>query len=94
MPSPCGRCRTSRSTESTVALHTGEVELVGDDIGGVAARIAARVMAQAGPGEVLCSRTVKDLVAGSGFAFADRGTRQLKGVPARWQLYAVQPAEH
>jgi class 3 adenylate cyclase len=51
-------------------------------------------MAQAGPGEVLCSRTVKDLVAGSGFAFADRGTRQLKGVPARWQLYAVQPAEH
>jgi class 3 adenylate cyclase len=74
-------------------LHTGEVELLGDDIGGIAVHIAARVMAQAGAGEVLCSRTVKDLVAGAGFAFADRGTRRLKGVPDRWQLYAVQPAE-
>jgi class 3 adenylate cyclase len=55
--------------------------------------IAARVLAQAGAGEVLCSRTVKDLVAGAGFAFTDRGTRRLKGVPDSWQLYAVQPAE-
>jgi class 3 adenylate cyclase len=76
-----------------VGLHTGEVELVGDDIGGIAVHVAARVMAQAGPEEVLCSRTVKDLVAGAGFTFADRGTRRLKGVPDRWQLYAVQPAE-
>ena len=56
--------------------------------------IAARVMGQAGAGEILSSRTVKDLVAGAGFAFADRGRRQLKGVADRWQLYAVQPAEH
>ena len=80
--------------EVRVGLHTGEVELVGDDIGGIAVHIAARVLAQAQAGEVLCSRTVKDLVAGAGFAFADRGTHRLKGVPERWQLYAVQPAEH
>jgi class 3 adenylate cyclase len=77
-----------------VGLHTGEVELVGDDIGGIAVHLAARVMGQAGAGEILCSRTVKDLVAGAGFAFADRGRRELKGVADRWQLYAVQPAEH
>ena len=77
-----------------VGLHTGEVELVGDDIGGIAVHIAARVIGQAGAGEILCSRTVKDLVAGAGFAFDDRGRRQLKGVADRWQLYAVQPAEH
>jgi class 3 adenylate cyclase len=64
--------------------------LLGDDIGGIAVHIAARVMAQAQTGEVLCSRTVKDLVAGAGFAFADRGTRRLKGIADRWQLYAVQ----
>jgi class 3 adenylate cyclase len=80
--------------EVRVGLHTGEVELVGDDMGGIAVHIAARVMGQAGAGEILCSRTVKDLVAGAGFAFDDRGPRQLKGVADRWQLYAVQPAEH
>jgi class 3 adenylate cyclase len=77
-----------------VGLHTGEVELVGDDIGGIAVHIAARVIGQAGAGEILCSGTVKDLVAGAGFAFDDRGRRRLKGVADRWQLYAVQPAEH
>jgi hypothetical protein len=77
-----------------VGLHTGEVELVGDDLGGIAVHLAARVLAQAGAGEVLCSRTVKDLVAGAGLVFADRGTRRLKGVTDRWQLYAVQLAEH
>jgi class 3 adenylate cyclase len=76
-----------------VGLHSGEVELLGDDVGGIAVHVAARVPAQAGAGEVLCSRTVKDLVAGAGFAFDDRGTRRLKGVADRWQLYAVQPAE-
>jgi class 3 adenylate cyclase len=76
-----------------VGLHTGEVELVGDDVGGIAVHIAARVLAQAGAGEVLCSRTVKDLVAGASFTVTDRGTRRLKGVADRWQLYAVQPAE-
>jgi class 3 adenylate cyclase len=79
--------------EVRVGLHTGEVELVGDDIGGIAVHIAARVLAQAQAGEVLCSRTVKDLVAGAGFAFEDRGRRRLKGVPDSWQLYAVELAE-
>jgi class 3 adenylate cyclase len=78
--------------EVRAGLHTGECELLGDDIGGIAVHIAARVLSHAGTGEILCSRTVKDLVAGAGFAFADRGTRDLKGVPDRWQLYAVEPA--
>jgi class 3 adenylate cyclase len=70
-------------------LHTGECELMGDDIGGVAVHIAARVSAQARPGEVLVSRTVKDLIAGSGVRLADRGAHSLKGVPDDWNLYAV-----
>ncbi|MHB8466985.1 MAG: adenylate/guanylate cyclase domain-containing protein [Acidimicrobiales bacterium] len=70
-------------------LHTGEIELAGDDIAGVAVHIAARVQAAAAPGEVLASRTVKDLVVGSGVQFADRGTHQLKGVPDEWQLFAA-----
>jgi class 3 adenylate cyclase len=70
-------------------LHTGECEVLGDDIGGVAVHIAARVSAKADAGEVLVSRTVKDLVAGSGIEFADRGEHELKGVPDRWQLLAV-----
>jgi class 3 adenylate cyclase len=78
--------------EVRVGLHTGECELLGEDIGGIAVHIAARVMAAAGAGEVVCSRTVKDLVAGAGYAFADRGTRTLKGVPDSWQLYAVELA--
>ena len=76
-----------------VGLHTGEVELLGDDIGGIAVNVAARVLTLAGSGEIWCSRTVKDLVAGAGFVFADRGTHRLKGVPDSWQLYAVEPAE-
>ena len=79
--------------EVRAGLHTGEVELLGDDIGGIAVHIAARVLAKAGAGEIVCSRTVKDLVAGSGFAFAERGTHRLKGVPDSWQLYAVEPAQ-
>jgi class 3 adenylate cyclase/pimeloyl-ACP methyl ester carboxylesterase len=73
-------------------LHTGEVELRGDDIGGISAHIGARVAALAGPGEVFVSRTVRDLVAGSGLTFADRGERELKGVPDRWQIYAASRA--
>jgi class 3 adenylate cyclase len=79
--------------ELRVGLHTGECELLGEDIGGIAVHIAARVLAQAGAGEILCSRTVKDLVAGAGFAFTDRGTHRLKGVPDQWQLYAVELPE-
>ena len=70
-------------------LHTGEIELRGDDIGGISAHIGARVASLAGPGEVLVSRTVRDLVAGSGLTFADRGEHELKGVPDRWQVYAA-----
>jgi len=71
-------------------LHAGEIELRGDDVGGVAVHIAARVNALAEPGEVLVSRTVKDLVAGSGTRFRDRGMHALKGIPDEWQLYAVE----
>ncbi|MDX6670435.1 MAG: hypothetical protein QOI91_798 [Solirubrobacteraceae bacterium] len=70
-------------------IHTGECEVMGDDIGGIAVHIAARVSSLAGPGEVLVSRTVRDLVAGSGIEFDDRGTHTLKGVPDEWQLLAV-----
>jgi len=70
-------------------VHTGECEVMGDDIGGIAVHIAARVSALAGAEEVLVSRTVKDLVAGSGLQFADRGAHELKGVPDSWQLYAA-----
>lgn len=75
--------------EVRVGLHTGEVELRDDDVGGIAVHIAARVLAAAGPGEILVSRTVKDLVAGSGLAFTDRGVHALKGIPDEWQLFAV-----
>jgi class 3 adenylate cyclase len=75
--------------EVRVGLHTGEVEIMGDDISGVAVHIGERVCASAGSGEVLASRTVVDLVAGSGISFDDRGEHELKGVPGRWQLHAV-----
>jgi class 3 adenylate cyclase len=64
---------------------------MGDDVGGIAVHIGARVASLAGAGEVLVSRTVKDLVAGSGLRFADRGSQTLKGVPGDWQIYAVEP---
>ena len=70
-------------------LHTGECELIGDDVGGIAVNIGARVGSVARPGEVLVSRTVTDLVAGSGIEFTDRGVHALKGVPGEWQLFAV-----
>jgi class 3 adenylate cyclase len=75
--------------EVRAGLHTGECEVLGDDVGGLAVHIGARVMAEAGPGEVLVSGTVKDLVVGSGIEFEDRGQRELKGVPGAWRLYAV-----
>jgi pimeloyl-ACP methyl ester carboxylesterase len=72
-----------------VGLHCGEIELTGDDIGGITVHIAARISALAGPGEVLVSRTVKDLVAGSGITFTSHGTERLKGVPDEWEILAV-----
>ncbi|HEY7003901.1 MAG TPA: adenylate/guanylate cyclase domain-containing protein [Gaiellaceae bacterium] len=70
-------------------LHTGECEMRGDNVSGIAVHMGARVAAMAGPGEVLVSSTVKDLVAGSGIEFEDRGVHELKGVPGEWRLYAV-----
>jgi class 3 adenylate cyclase/alpha-beta hydrolase superfamily lysophospholipase len=70
-------------------LHTGEVEERGEDIGGIAVHAASRVMSNAGPGEVLVSRVVADLVAGSGISFTDRGEAELKGIPGTWRLFAA-----
>ena len=72
-------------------MHTGEVERFGDDIGGLAVHIAARISALAGAGEVLTSSTVRDLVAGSGLRFEDRGERDLKGVPGTWRVLVALP---
>jgi class 3 adenylate cyclase len=70
-------------------LHTGECEVRGDDVAGMAVHIGARVGSLAGPGEVLVSSTVKDLVVGSGIDFADHGEHELKGVPGGWRVYRV-----
>jgi class 3 adenylate cyclase len=75
--------------EIRAGVHTGECELRGDDIGGIAVHLAARVAAKAGPGEVWVSRTVRDLTAGSGLTFEDRGSHELKGVPQPWDLYVA-----
>ena len=75
--------------EVRIGLHSGEVEVMDEDVGGIAVHIAARVGALAEPGEVLVTSTVKDLVAGSGIAFVDRGAKQLKGIPDEWRLFAA-----
>ena len=75
--------------EIRVGIHTGEVERIGDNLGGLAVIIGSRVGGLAGPGEILVSRTVKDLVVGSDVRFDQRGSRTLKGVPGEWELYAV-----
>ena len=77
--------------ELRAGVHTGEVELRGDDIAGLGVNIASRIEGLAQPGEVLVSRTVTDLVAGSGLDFDDRGEHDLKGVPGRWRLFAAMP---
>jgi len=81
--------RSEFGLELRAGLHTGEVELIGDDIGGIAVHIAARVLASASPGELVVSGTVKDLVVGSGIDFEDRGEHELRGVPGRWHLWSV-----
>jgi class 3 adenylate cyclase len=75
--------------EVRTGLHTGEIEMRGEDVAGIAVHLAQRVSALAQPGEVLVSRTVTDLVAGSGIQFEDRGEHELKGVPGTWHLYSV-----
>jgi pimeloyl-ACP methyl ester carboxylesterase len=90
----CGRAIVddvrSAGLDVRAGLHTGEVELAGDAVRGIAVHTGARVAAQAAAGEVLVSQTVKDLVAGSGIDFEDRGARELKGIPGEWRLYAVR----
>lgn len=90
----CGRAIAEGArglgVEVRVGLHTGECETIGEDIAGIAVHIGSRVAGRADPGEVLVSGTVKDLVAGSGLDFADRGVHPLKGVPGEWQLFAVR----
>ncbi len=78
--------------EVRAGVHTGEVELVGDGVSGIAVHVGARIGALAGPGEVLVSSTVKDLVAGSGLEFAERGPTELRGVPGTWTIYETVAA--
>ena len=84
-----GRSVSNLGIEVRAGCHAGEVELVEENVRGIAVHIAARVAALAGAGEVLVSSTVKDLVAGSGLTFQDRGLHRLKGVPDEWRLFQV-----
>ena len=81
--------RTDFGVETRTGLHTGEVELMGSDVGGIAVHIGARILSTADPGEVRVSGTVKDLVVGSGIEFDDRGEHELRGVPGQWRLWTV-----
>jgi len=80
----------SLGIEVRAGLHTGELEVMDGDLGGLAVHIASRVMTCADAGEVLVSGTVKDLVVGSGIEFEDRGERELRGIPGEWRLFAVR----
>jgi class 3 adenylate cyclase len=71
-------------------VHTGEIELIGDDVGGISVHIAARIMDEAPAGEILASQTVKDLAAGSGLIFECFGKKKLQGVPGEWDVYTTQ----
>jgi class 3 adenylate cyclase len=85
-------CVRELGFEVRAGLHTGECEIRENKVSGIAVNIGARVMSHAGPGEVLVSSTVKDLVAGSGISFDDRGPATLKGIEGEWRLYAVTSA--
>ncbi len=78
--------------EIRAGLHTGECEVIGTKLSGIALHTGARVASLAGAGEILVSGTIKDLVAGSGITFEDRGVQLLKGLPGEWRLYAVVSA--
>jgi class 3 adenylate cyclase len=100
-PSRAVRCAaTVRDEAATLeisvraGLHSGEIEREGLDVAGMAVHIGARVGAAAGPGDVLVSRTVRDLVTGSGLEFVSRGEQPLKGVPGEWELFALASADH
>jgi len=82
--------RAEFGLELRAGMHTGEVEVMGQDIGGIAVHIAARVLTFARPGELVVSGTVRDLVVGSGIEFEDRGEHELRGVPGEWRLWAVR----
>ena len=88
--SAVGRELSQLGIEIRAGVHTGEIDLMGKDVGGIAVNIAARVLAEAAAKEVWVSRTVKDLVVGSGFKFTERGTYGLKGVPGEWSLFSVE----
>jgi class 3 adenylate cyclase len=85
---PGDRGGKSIGVQVRAGVHTGEVELMGEDVGGIAVHIGARVAALAAPSEVLVSGTVRDLVVGSGIEFKERGSTALKGVPGEWRLFA------
>jgi class 3 adenylate cyclase/alpha-beta hydrolase superfamily lysophospholipase len=96
-PARAIRCATAVQEEVAglgidvrAGIHTGEVELIGEDVGGMAVNIGARIGALAEPGEVLVSSTVRELVVGSGLEFAERGTQTLKGAPGEWRLFAIE----
>ena len=84
-----GRTMNQLGLEVRAGIHTGEVERLGDGVAGIAVHIGARIGAMAGPGEILVSGTVRDLVAGSGLEFEDRGTHELRGVPGEWRVFAA-----
>jgi class 3 adenylate cyclase len=88
--SEIGRSLRELDLEVRAGVHTGECERIGDKLGGVAVHVGARIAAMARGGEVLASRTVRDLVAGSGLKFIDRGTHRLRGIDEPWQLFAVE----
>jgi DNA-binding beta-propeller fold protein YncE len=93
----CARAASAELAQIDIAIragiHMGEVEVEGGDVSGLAVHIGSRVMSGAGPGEVLVSSTVRDLMTGSELSFEDRGVHPLRGVPAEWHLYAVEPIE-
>ena len=96
-PARAIRCASTVSDEARrmgieirAGLHTGEIELIGEDVGGIAVHLAARVLDKAGDNEIWVSRTVKDLVVGSDFGFNERGVYSLKGIPGEWRLFAVE----
>jgi class 3 adenylate cyclase len=93
----CGRAlgddAESLGVQVKVGIHTGECETIGDDVAGMAVHIAARVVSKACPGEVLATSAVRDMLVGSGIAFADRGAHELRGVPGVWSLLAVEHSE-